>query len=273
LETLLLFVKIAVGAYVLILAVLYFSQGTLLYAPNLPTRELIATPEELGLPYEPVNLRTEDGKSLHAWFVPARNARAVMLFFHGNAGNISHRLHAIELFHRLNVSILIFDYRGYGKSSGTPSEQGTYRDARAALAHLTDERRVPMGQIVYYGNSLGTAVASHLAVSHPPAALILDSGFTSVPDMAASILPLFPARWMSRYSYNNAENLSKVDCPVLIVHSPDDEIIPFAHGQKLHALANEPKRFLKIRGSHNESFFVSKSLYLQGIDKFLREHL
>jgi fermentation-respiration switch protein FrsA (DUF1100 family) len=273
LEGLIYFGKLIIGLYAILMAVLYFSQSKLLYYPNLPSRQLTTTPKSIDLPFESVNLRTTDDESIHGWYVPASNERATLLFFHGNAGNISHRLMSLKIFHQLNLSVLIFDYRGYGQSTGSPSEKGTYRDAQAALDYLIAKRKIPLDNIVFFGRSLGAAIASQLATRHQPKAIILESSFTSVPDMAAQLLPVFPMRWLSRYSYNNLKNLQSVTRPVLIIHSPDDEIIPFKHGQKLYDAANEPKTFLKIRGSHNEGFYESGQTYVSGIDHFLNKYL
>lgn len=266
------------GVYVaLMLAVLVF-QPHLVYYPNLPSREIAATPERIGLSYESVKLITADGVNLDGWFVPARaetigagpvSARGVVLFFHGNAGNISHRLDSLKIFNDLGMATFIFDYRGYGRSQGTSSEAGTYADAEAAWRYLTEQRRIPAAQIVYFGRSLGAAVAAHLAMRHTPKALILESAFTSVPDLAAELYPFLPARWLARFDYDAESYLQSVSCPVLIVHSRDDEIIPFSHGQKLYAAAREPKRFLELRGGHNDGFLLSGRTYVDGLDAFL----
>ncbi len=261
------------GVYGVLAGVLFFTQSRLLYYPNLPSRDLIATPGSVGLSYEPVELSTEDGLTLYGWFIPAHPARGVLLFFHGNAGNISHRLDSLKTFNDLGFATLIFDYRGFGRSQGKPSESGTYRDAEAAWRFVTEKRRVPAQDIVIFGRSLGASIAAHLAAQHKPRGLILESAFTSVPDLAASLYPFLPARWMSRFHYNTREYLKSISCPVLIVHSRHDEIIPFEHGRQLFALANEPKQFLELRGGHNDGFMVSAPTYLKGLDTFLSAHL
>jgi hypothetical protein len=175
----------------------------------------------------------------------------------------------LSVFHRLGFNTLIFDYRGYGQSEGSPSEDGIYRDAEAALTYLREDRGIPLKTIVYFGRSLGGSVAAWLAARTSPGALIVESSFTSAPDMAAQLYPLLPARMLTRLRYNTLEYLTRVTCPVLIIHSAEDEIIPFQHGQRLFAAAPEPKRFLEIHGDHNMGFLNSGPRYEQGLQEFL----
>ena len=262
-----------VGFYALLLVALFLLQSCLIYHPDTPTRAIVATPQSIGLAYEPVKIPTDDGLTLDAWFVPARNARGVLLFFHGNAGNISHRLQSIRLFNRLGLSTLILDYRGYGQSDGEPSEEGTYRDAQAAWRYLTERRGISPKKIVLFGRSLGGAIAAHAATQHQAGALILESAFTSVPDMAADIYWFLPVRWLTRFDYDTEAALASVTIPVMVVHSPDDQIVPFAHGRSLFAAAREPKQFLEIGGGHNNGFLQSEQQYLTALDAFLDTHL
>lgn len=255
------------GAYGMMVACLFFLQSKLLYFPS---REIVATPALVGLPYESVTLVTADHVQLDGWFLPVAEPRGVVLFFHGNAGNISHRLDSLSIFHELGLSVLIFDYRGFGRSEGGISEEGSYRDAEAAVRYLMAERDVPLRNIVYFGRSLGGAIAAHLAMKVMPAGVILESTFTSVPDLAAQLYSLLPVRLISRFSYNVKKYLESVSCPVLIVHSVDDEIIPVQHGRDLLATANEPREFLAIHGSHNEGFLLSRRDYMNGLDQFLK---
>lgn len=261
------------GFYLLLLAALFLLQSCLIYHPDTPTRAIVATPDSIGLAYEPVKIPTDDGLTLDAWFVPAQDARGVVLFFHGNAGNISHRLQSIRLFNQLRLSTLILDYRGYGQSEGEPSEEGTYRDAEAAWHYLTDQRGMSPKQIVIFGRSLGGAVAAHAAKGRDAGALILESAFTSVPDMAAQIYWFLPVRWLTRFDYDTEAALASVSMPVMVIHSPDDHIVPFAHGRALFAAAREPKRFLKINGGHNNGFLQSEQQYLAALGAFLDTHL
>ncbi|MGD8594196.1 MAG: alpha/beta hydrolase [Gammaproteobacteria bacterium] len=268
-DQLLLAGKLLFTLYCALLLILVLSQCSMVYYPNLPSRDLTANPEQIGLAYESVHFATEDQQQLHGWYVPGRGDNDVLLFFHGNAGNISHRLDSIGIFHQLDLAIFIFDYRGYGESTGKPSEQGTYRDAQAAYQYLVRERNMDPDKLIYFGRSLGGAVASHLAVNHPPKALILESTFTSAPDMASRLFPIFPMRWLTRFSYSNISNIKSIHCPVLIVHSPDDDIIPYELGRKLYDAANQPKRFLEIHGGHNEGFILSGHIYTDGLKTFL----
>ena len=197
----------------------------------------------------------------------------MLIFFHGNAGNISHRLESLTRFHDLGLSVLLFDYRGYGASEGTPSEEGTYQDAVAAWDYLTERRAVPSGQIILFGRSLGGAIAAWLAARRPARALILESTFISVPELAARLYPLFPARWLTRLRYDVREQLKHVPCPVLIVHSRDDELVPYGHGRALLDAVRGPKQFLELRGGHNDGFVVTGRAYREGIDAFLTQVL
>lgn len=251
---------------------LYLCQARLVFYPEIG-REVIATPAQAGLPYDDIQLATGDGISLHGWFIPASQARGTVLFLHGNAGNISHRIDSLQMFHRLGYATLIFDYRGYGASTGAPSEQGTYRDAEAAWRYLTEQRRIPSCRIVLFGESLGGAVASWLAVRHKPAALVIASGFTSVPDLARHFYPYLPVRWLAHIRYDVRENLRAVAVPVLIAHSPEDEIIPFEHGQALYAAANPPKRFLELAGGHNDGFIFMRESWVSALEDFLGEQV
>ncbi len=260
--------------YVLVGAALYLFQSRLIHLPGVPGRELAATPERLGVAYQDVWLETGDGLAIHGWFVPATEARGTLLFFHGNAGNISHRLDSIRIFHELGLNVLIIDYRGYGQSEGSPSESGLYRDAEAAMAHLIRERETPIEDIILFGRSLGAAVAAQMAIRYQDVGgLILESAFTSVADMAAELYPIFPARLLVRHRYDALETLQDVSSPVLVVHSPDDEIVPYAHGRRLYEAAPEPKWFLELRGGHNDGFLRTGDDYSRGLDDFLGEAL
>ncbi|MGB5440217.1 MAG: alpha/beta hydrolase [Gammaproteobacteria bacterium] len=258
----------AIG-YAVLAAALFFFQPRLLYFPDMPARAVEANPEDIGLDFEPLTLTTRDGEQLDAWFIPAIQSRGVLLFCHGNAGNMSHRLDSIRLFHDLGLSVLIFDYRGYGRSSGSPTEQGTYLDVDAAWDYLVEKRRILPTQIILFGRSLGAAIAADLASRQDAAAVILESAFTSVPDIAATLYPWLPVRWLSRFRYDTLKKLAAIHSPLLIVHSRDDEIIPFANGERLLAAANEPKQLLKLRGGHNDGFIVSGKTYIDGLESFL----
>ena len=255
-----------VAVYAGLAGYLYISQARHIYFPELPVD---ATPSDVGLAFQPVKLHTADGETLHGWFIPAPQARGTLLYLHGNGGNIGHRLDPIAVFHGLGLNILIIDYRGYGASTGTPSEEGTYQDALAAWNYLTQEKGLRSEQIVLFGESLGGSIAAWLAARHTPTALVMYASFTSVPDMAQQLYPMFPARWLARYRYDTRAALGKVTCPVLIMHSSEDEIIPFSHGQALFAAARGPKRLVELRGGHNDALLVSRDVYAREVGRFV----
>jgi len=257
-------------AYLFFCALVYLQQGRMLYYP---TSRIEGTPMDIGLAFDDVSFRTQDGVKLNAWYVPAGNERGFLLFCHGNAGNISHRLDTISIFHRLGLSVLIFDYRGYGRSEGKPDEQGTYLDAEAAWNYLVSERQVSADKIVYFGRSLGSAIAAEAALRHAGATLIIESGFTSVPAYGQRLFPFLPVRLLARYKYATIDKVAKISIPKLFIHSPHDEVIPFDHGKALFEKAAVPKEFLQIKGSHNEGFLLSGELYVDGIDRFLTEQI
>jgi len=255
-------------AYGAVLVLVYLFQSHLVFFPG-TGREAVVTPQTYGLRYESVPIRTTDGETLDAWWVPAEDARGVVLFFHGNAGNISHRVDYLQMFHRLRYSTLIVDYRGYGKSSGTPSEAGTYRDAEAAWEHLRHARLAQPRDVVIAGESLGAAVATWLAAEVSPRAVLLFSTFTSVTDLGAQVYWFLPVRLLSRMGYDNLANLKRIRAPVFIAHSRDDDIVPFAHGRRLYEAAAEPKAFLELRGGHNDGFIFMRPEWVAELGAFL----
>jgi len=254
------------GFYILGFVWLYAFQERLVY---FPTSTLVATPAAIGLEFEDVRFRTEDGLTLHGWFVPHPTARHTVLFLHGNAGNVSHRLQTIDLLHELGLAVFIFDYRGYGHSEGRPGEQGTYRDAEAAWSYLTGTRDIPPERIVVFGRSLGGAVAAWLAVRHPPAAVVLESTFASGEAMARRTAPIYPAGLLTRLRYDSIGRVPALRAPLLVIHSRDDEIVPLAQARALFAAAPQPKAFLEIRGSHNTAFLQDLPRYRAGLRRFL----
>jgi fermentation-respiration switch protein FrsA (DUF1100 family) len=231
------------------------------------------TPAALGLPFEDVTLSASDGVSLRGWFVPAPNARAVLLFFHGNAGNISHRLSSIEIFHGLGLSVFIFDYRGYGQSGGKASIEGTALDALAAWRWLTEEKKILPREIVVFGRSLGGAVAAELSRSVTPGALILESTFSSLAEMVRIpfLEPL--AKLVVGFGvWNSAKAVSASTVPTLCVHSPDDRLVPYRLGKRLYNAVAGEKKFFEIHGGHNEGFLESIDIYRPVLDAFLTRH-
>ncbi|MBI3187108.1 MAG: alpha/beta hydrolase [Gammaproteobacteria bacterium] len=261
------------GAYALLCIYVYFMQSSLIFYPDIAGRELVTTPEMIGLAYQDIELHTEDNIKLHGWFIPNKNAKGTVLFFHGNAGNISHRLDSIDIFHRMDLNVFIIDYRGYGQSEGDITENGTYQDAEAAWKYLTHTQGISDNKIIIFGQSLGASIAGWLASRHTPAALIIESGFTSVPAMGQRLYPFLPVRWLARYQYNTKQYVSAVACPVMVAHSKDDEIIPYDEGREIFDAAPEPKRFLEMRGGHNDGFMVSGSDYTEGLKSFIHGNM
>lgn len=260
--------------YLLITLFLFLQQDKMVY---LPSKEMTASPADIRMAFKEVILTTSDDVKLYSWLAgeeTGHGSRGVILFCHGNAGNISHRLESMSIFYRLGLNIFIFDYRGYGKSEGEPSEQGTYRDIEAAWKYLTETEGIAPERIILFGRSLGGPIASYLAAKEDinARALILESTFTSVPDLGQQTYPIFPVRLISHYSYNTLEYLRKVKIPVLVIHSPNDEMIPYKHGVALYEAAQDPRRFVNIHGSHNEGFRESIEEYIVGLRSFLREY-
>ncbi len=260
---------VAIGAYAALSFYVYYIQSDLIYFPNMPGRKLVATPENIGLNFQNVEFVTEDKISLHGWFIPNKMAKRTVLFFHGNAGNISHRLESIEIFHQLELNVFIIDYRGYGQSEGKITEKGSYRDAEAAWNYLINTRGIGEKQIIIFGRSLGASIASWLASKHSAAGLIIESGFTSVPSMAQRLYPFLPVRWLSRFKYDTRQYVKNISCPVMVAHSRNDEIIPYIEGREIFHAAAEPKQFLEMRGGHNDGFLVSGSTYIEGLRTFI----
>ena len=258
---------IIVGAYIVLMLLLYLRQSEHIYKP---THEIETTPDSLGFEYESIMFKTSDDVTLNGWFIPNHASQDVVLFFHGNTGNISHCMETIEIYHRIGLGMFIFDYRGYGNSLGRTSEQGTYRDAEAAWLYLVKQRDILPEHIVVHGRSLGGAVASWLVSQYTPKAFIIESSFTKAGDIAAEQFPHVPARLLNRFHYNVLENLKQISCPVLIIHSKADKTIPVHHGIKLFDAANEPKEFLEIEGDHYDGFLTTGQRYIDSIENFIK---
>jgi len=258
------------ACYAAIMVLVFAFQHRLVYFPM--QGRYVATPMARGLMFERVTVQAEDGVLLAAWWIPAPGgvaARGTVLLFHGNAGNMEHRIDYAVMFGGMGFNALLMDYRGYGESAGEPSEAGTYRDGAATWAWLTDLRGIQPSDIVLFGESMGGGVATWLAAQKRPRALILASTFTSVPDLGGEIYPWLPVRWISRIQYDNLANVRRVGVPLLIAHSPADEIIPYTHGRRLYAAANAPKSFLDLAGGHNEGFVFARAEWAEAARKFL----
>ncbi|MDR1581490.1 MAG: alpha/beta hydrolase [Synergistaceae bacterium] len=258
---------------VFLLVVLVFSIRPLLpWIVFRPTREHVRTPEAYGLEFEDVTLVTSDGVKLSGWYVPAPEARGTLLFFHGNAGNISHRLDSIEIFHYLGLSVFIVDYRGYGKSEGRRSIPGVTEDALSAWRYLTEERGISPDDIVMFGRSVGGAIAMQLMRYVTPRALILESTFSSLPEMIRVPFLVPAVRFIIGDVFNSAEIASELTVPALFFHSPDDGNVPYRLGRRLYEAAAGEKTFVEISGGHNEGFLESIDVYRPALDEFFTKH-
>lgn len=234
-----------------------------------PSRKLESTPSGIGLAFKDVYLNTTDNLRINGWFIPAQNSKYTVLFFHGNAGNISHRFDKIKILHNLGVNVFIIDYRGYGRSTGKPSERGLYIDADTAYRYLTKAAQIDPDSIILYGESLGGSVAIELAEKTKVKALITEEVFSSLKDMAKSIYPFLPS-FLFADKFNSLDKIQKITIPKLFIHSKNDELVPFYQAQQLFALANKPKELVVIHGSHNEAFLESKNEYIKSITEFLK---
>jgi uncharacterized protein len=240
--------------------------GALLY---FPARELLKNPRDAGLDYEDVAIETEDGERLHGWLVASKRTGSAghVLFFHGNAGNIGDRVPLAGLLAHVGFDVMLFDYRGYGQSTGKPNEPGTYLDARAARGSLTAREDCDLARVVYLGESLGAAVATELAQASPPRALILQSAFTSLRDVARRHYPL--PRFVIPDAYPTICRIDSVDAPVLVLHGDRDTVVPVSHGQKLFEAAGPPKHLHIFRGLGHSDLLRAGSDYVEVIKRWV----
>lgn len=259
----------AIITYGLVAAVFWLRQPRMVYRPQepaeIPEGERAAAVEELWL-------RSSDGVRLHARYFSHPDPAGAVLFCHGNTSDVSRCGDVARMYLRLGFEVLLFDYRGYGLSEGRPSEEGTYRDVAAAWEYLLRERSLSPGNIVVAGRSLGAAIAVWLAARTQPRALILESAFTSLAEVAAQRYRWLPVRYLMRYRYSVAEEVTRVRCPLLIIHSREDEIVPYAHALRLCELAPDPKDLLTISGPHRDDRRPESGLYEEGIARFLARH-
>jgi fermentation-respiration switch protein FrsA (DUF1100 family) len=245
------------------------------YLLYVPQRALEATPAVEGLAYEDVWFRARDGVKLHGWFVPSPGAEFTVLWFHGNAGNVSHRVNNLKYLHRLlGVHVFIFDYRGYGQSEGSfsdLSEEATYHDGMGAVAYVRGRQDVQQTRLVYFGRSLGAAIAVEAARHEPPVGLILETTFTSVKDMARVVVPYIPLRSFLRIRYDTIGKLPHLRVPILIIHGDQDEVVPLEQARRLLEAANPPKALYTIQGAHhNDTYIVGGERYFAEWAAFLR---
>jgi uncharacterized protein len=234
-----------------------------------PQKEIQLTPLQVNLPFDDVYIKTKDGLSINGWFISAPNAKYALLFLHGNAGNIGDRIDKISLLHEIGLNIFIIDYRGYGKSQGSPSEAGFYLDSQAAYDYLLNGRNLKAEQLILYGESLGTAVAIDLAYRKKSGAVIAEGAFSRGRDMARVVYPFLPA-FLFADSFNSLKKIAGIGSPKLFMHSSEDEVVPFALAKKLYNAAKEPKRFEQLQGGHNMAFLDSKEKYISSISSFVK---
>lgn len=262
-------IALAVG-WLAVCVAAFVLQERLIFFPGGPPS---ATPASIGLPFEGVELVAADGATIDAWWIPAERARGAVIVCHGNAGNIEGRLPLAVALHRLDLAVLLFDYRGYGASTGRPSEQGLYLDAEAAYDYVVQAARIAPARIVAYGESLGGAVAAELASRRPVGALVLDAAFTSLADVGASTYRFLPVRFILRHGFDTRAKLAKLSVPVLLMHSPDDEVVPASHAEALRRCAREPVEFVSTAGFHNDGGWLRSGALGASVARFFERHL
>ncbi|NBC02534.1 MAG: alpha/beta fold hydrolase [Bacteroidetes bacterium] len=254
------------GGYLLLLIFMYLFQSKLIF---LPSSDLVVTPSEAGLQAEDVWIETSDGERLHGWHLTNELTEYIVVLSHGNAGNISNRIDIAKFLQEAGVSVLIYDYRGYGQSSGKPSEEGLYRDIEAVVNFLKTDEGYSEQQMIMYGRSMGGAVASFAATRFNVGGLVLDSAFKNVKAMVSDLYPFVPS-FLASYEFPTEQHVQQLsDIPVMIMHSPTDTIVDISHGKALFGAANDPKTFVELRGGHNDNFHASVDIYNKHWKKFL----
>ena len=245
------------GIYLLLLGLMYIFQNSLLF---MPSSGMVQTPESVGVEAEDFWAETDDGVRIHGWYFPNEEAEFVIVLSHGNAGNISYRIDIARTLLNTGAAVLMYDYRGYGQSEGSPSEKGLYKDIEAVIEGLKNQKGYAENRIVMYGRSLGGAVAAYGASEYNLGGLVLDSSFKNLRAMVRDVYPFVPSR-LAKYEFPTETYIQhERNYPVMVLHSPNDEIVGFHHGEFLYNLLDEPKRFVELRGGHNDNFFVSREL-------------
>lgn len=267
------FIGVVVLVIIILLVFLRLFEKKLIFFPY---KKIELTPQYIGLNYEDIYFKTNDNVKLNGWFVPIKDKTKqkivpTILFCHGNAGNISHRIEILKIFNEFNYNIFIFDYRGYGRSDGSPSEEGTYLDAVASYNYLISRDDIDKSKIVLYGKSLGGAIAIDLATRVKIFALITEASFTSTVEVGRQVYPIFPVKLLVTQKFDALSKIGKITVPKLIIHSTEDEIIPFNIGKKLFEKAVEPKEFMVTKGGHNDSFLIYTIDYMKKIGEFLNK--
>ena len=259
--------------FIVFFLILLFSFNVYLYLKQpamvfYPVKNIDVTPKNWELEYDSIELELKDKTKISGWYFTHPQANKTVLFFHGNGGNISHRGDSIYIFHKLKLNVLIIDYPGYGSSTGQPSEDGLYESASAAWQYLISDKKAKSEDVIIFGRSLGGAVAVDLAARVKAGGLILESTFSSVSDIVKIAFPIMSYFIYLRYSFDSLSKLTHVKYPVLLIHSPDDEVIPFELGKKLFTAIQSEKIFLQIEGGHNDGFMQSIRPYMQALATF-----
>lgn len=234
-----------------------------------PKVEVKNTPADIGLEYTSLRMETSDGIEIAGWWIPSSDADKTVLYFHGNSGNIGDRLDRIRLMNSIELNLLIIDYRGFGKSEGSPTKKGLYRDADAAMLYLSGKKSLDPESIILWGRSLGGAVAARTAAAHDVKMLILESTFISIKEVAKDLCPIIPGWLLKNHSYQTISYLTEIDIPILVIHSVDDEVVALYHAERLYESISAPKQFVELRGSHNDGFVDSMDVYIAGIRAFI----
>lgn len=255
---------ILLAGYAGICVLVFAMQRTVLFPRG---GDIWRDPGSMGWTFDEVWLEHPEGRS-HAWHIRADGPKGTIIFSHGNAGTIADRLESVEDFRWLGFDVLIYDYGGYGKSDGSPSESRCRADIRAAWDYVIEQGTSP-SDIVLFGRSLGAGPTSWLATQVQPRSVIIESPFMSVGRMAQETFPYLPARWLVRDKFDNATHVPRIKSPLLVVHSREDEVIPFHHGERVFAAASGPKQFLEIHGGHNDGWYLSRTSYRAGLASFL----
>lgn len=245
------------GIYLALMGLMYIFQDKLLF---MPWSEIAHSPESAGMIAEDFWVKTNDGVRIHGWYFPNEGAEYVIVLSHGNAGNISYRLDIAQTLLRSGAAVLMYDYRGYGKSEGRPSEKGLYSDINAVINGLITQKSYAENRIVMYGRSLGGAVAAKAAAERDLGGLVIDSAFKNLRSMIRDVYPFVPAQ-LAKYKFPTDEYIQyERTYPIMVMHSPGDEIVGFHHGEYLYEQLQEPKRFIELRGGHNDSFYLSADM-------------
>ena len=260
------FLSILIGLGLIFAYVKYLEYKGIYY----PVKEILIYPSSAGMSFKDIYITAQDNVRINGWFISNPKAKYTLLFFHGNAGNIGDRIDKLQLLYQVGLNIFIIDYRGFGRSQGSPSESGFYRDALAAYDYLLNTINVKPEQIVLYGESLGTAIAVDLGFNREVKALILEGAFSCGRDMAVKIYPFLP-RFIFSNSFDSLTKIKEINAPKLFIHSRNDEIVPFNLAKKLYNHARGPKEFLEIEGDHNNAFLSSRRLYVSSIRAFIEK--